>query len=93
MLRKVLCDFEFVYQGRSYKEYGLYLGDTSVPNLAKRKDYTCQIVCQTFKMTEEELGKRIRVHYWDIDRNKLALAGFIFVKLDIYFFPPLSKKD
>lgn len=93
MLRKILCDFEFVYQGRSYKEYGLYLGDTTIPHVAKKRDFTPEIVCQTLKLTKEELGKMIRVHYWDINRAKLELSGFIFVKLEIYFFPPLNKGD
>ena len=92
MLRKILCDYEFVYQGKTYKEYGLYLGDTTVPNQAKRKDFTAQIICYTLKLTEEELGKMIRVRYWDIDRSKLELAGFVFVRLDIYFYPSLNKK-
>lgn len=92
MLRKILCDFEFIYQGKTYKEYGLYLGDTTIPHVAQKKDFTTQIICQTLKMTEEELGKIIKVPYWDIDRMKLEQAGFIFTKINIYFFPSLNKK-
>ena len=93
MLRKILCDFEFVFRGKCYKGYGLYLGDTTIPKVAKKKDMTPQIICQTFKISEEELGKLIRVHYWDLDRAKLEKAGFVFIKIDINFYPPLSKGD
>ena len=91
MLRKILCDFEFVYMGRIYKSFGFYLGDTTIPHIAKTKDVTPQIVCQSFKIPIEELGRIIKVRYWDIDKNKLEQAGFKFVKVQLKFFPPLSK--
>ncbi|MBQ4493813.1 MAG: hypothetical protein II972_04370 [Elusimicrobiaceae bacterium] len=93
MLRKILCDFEFIYRGRIYKAFGFYLGDTTLPQTFKTKDVTPQIVCQSFKIGIEELGKILKVHYWDIDRNKLELAGFKFVKIQLKFFPPLSRDD
>lgn len=93
MLRKILIDFEFVFQGKVYKEYGAYLGDTAVPRVAKTKDYTPQIVCYALKMSGEELGKTIRCAYWDINKNKLELAGFAFVRIEMNFFPPLDKKN
>ena len=93
MLRKMLCDFEFIYAGRIYKAFGFYIGDTTVPHIAKTKDITPQIVCQSFKISIEELGKILRVHYWDIDKHKLELAGFKFVKIQLKFFPPLSQDD
>ena len=93
MLRKILCDFEFIYAGRIYKAYSFYLGDTTLPNVAKTKDVTPQIVCQSFKISIEELGKNLKVHYWDIDRHKLEQAGFQFVKIQLKFFPPLSVDD
>ena len=93
MLRKILCDFEFIYRGRIYKAFSFYLGDTTLPKSFKTKDITPQIVCQSFKISIEELGKILQVHYWDIDRNKLELAGFKFVKIQLKFFPPLSRDD
>lgn len=93
MLRKILCDFEFIYMGRIYKSFGFYLGDTTLPQIAKTKDITPQIVCQSFKIPIEELGKILKVHYWDIDKNKLEQAGFKFVKVQMKFFPPLSRDD
>lgn len=91
MLRKILCDFEIVYQGKTYKEYGIYLGDTSVPRTAKQKDYTPQIVCYALKVSGEELGKMVKSHYWDINKDKLEKAGFVFAKIDLSFYPPLNK--
>ena len=93
MLRKILCDFEFIYLGRIYKSFGFYLGDTTLPHIAKSKDVTPQIVCQSFKIPIEELGRILKIHYWDIDRNKLEQAGFKFVKVQIKFYPSLSKDD
>lgn len=93
MLRKILCDFEFIYLGRIYKSFGFYLGDTTLPHIAKNKDVTPQIVCQSFKIPIEELGRILKIHYWDIDRNKLEQAGFKFVKVQIKFYPPLSRDD
>ncbi len=93
MLRKVLCDFEFIYRGRIYKAFGFYLGDTTLPQQTRTKDMTPQIVCKAFKISIEELGKMLKIHYWDIDRNKLELAGFKFVKISLKFFPPLSRGD
>ena len=93
MLRKILCDFEFIYRGRIYKAFSFYLGDTSRPQTAKNKDVTPQIVCKSFKISLEELGKKLKVHYWDIDRNKLEHAGFKFIKIHIKFSPPLSQDE
>ena len=93
MLRKILCDFEFIYRGRIYKAFSFYLGDTTLPKSFKTKDITPQIVCQSFKISIEALGKILQVHYWDIDRNKLELAGFKFIKIQLKFFPPLSRDD
>ena len=93
MLRKVLCNYEFIFRGRRYKEKGLYLGDTMLPALTLKKDFTPQIVSYALKLSEEEIGSLIRVHYWDLDRNKLELAGFAFIKIELDFYPPLNKKD
>ncbi len=91
MLRKILCDFEFIYKGKIYKAFNFYLGDTNRPQAAKTKDYTPQIVCKSFKIGTEELGKILKVHYWDIDKNKLERAGFKFIKIHIKFSPPLTQ--
>ena len=93
MLRKILCDYEFFFRGRWYRERAVYLGDTMVPAIAQKKDYTSQIVCYALKLSEEDIASLIRVHYWDLDKNKLEKAGFIFTKIKLDFFPPLSKKD
>ena len=93
MLRKILIDFEFVFQGKVYKEYSVYLGDTTIPKAAKTKDFTPQIACYALKMSGEELGKMIKTPYWDINKNKLELAGFAVIRIQMNFFPPLSKGD
>lgn len=93
MLRKILCDYEFSFRGRTYKEFGLYLGDTTIPHATIRKDMTPQIASRALKLSEEELGNLIKVHYWDLDRNKLEEAGFVFIRIEITFSPPLSQSD
>ena len=93
MLRKILCDYEFIFRGRGYKSYDLYLGDTTVPYIVLKRDLTPQIVSSALKLSIEELGNLIKVHYWDLDRPKLEHAGFIFIKIEINFSPPLSQKD
>ena len=50
-------------------------------------------MCKSFKISLEELGKKLKVHYWDIDRNKLEHAGFKFIKIHIKFSPPLSQDE
>ncbi len=91
MLRKILIDYEIIYQGKIYKEYGVYLGDTSVPKAAKQKDFTPQIVCYALKINGEELGKIVKAHYWDINKDKLEKNGFVFNRIDLNFYPPLNK--
>ena len=93
MLRKILIDYEMIYQGKIYKEYGVYLGDTAIPKAAKQKDFTPQIVCYALKVTGEELGKMVKTHYWDINKAKLEKSGFVFVKINMTFYPPLSRGD
>ncbi len=93
MLRKILCDYEFFFRGRWYKDHAVYLGDTMAPALALKKDYTTQIVCYALKLSEEEIGGIIKVHYWDLDRVKFEKAGFVFTKIHLDFYPPLSQKD
>lgn len=93
MLRKILIDYEFVLNGKTYKEYGVYLGDTAIPKAAKQKDFTPQIACYALKVTGEELGKMLKAHYWDINKAKLEKYGFVFVKTNISFYPPLSRGD
>lgn len=93
MLRKILCDYEFSFRGRTYKDKAVYLGDTMVPALAKKKDFTPQIVCYALKLSQEEIANLIKVHYWDLDKTKFEQAGFVFIKLKLDFYPPLDKKD
>lgn len=87
-LKKILCNFEFNYLGARFMANGFYLGDTANIKSAANKDYTPTIVCQSLKITNEKLANFLRCKYWDIDREKLAKAGIIFSKLDIYFYPP-----
>lgn len=86
MLRKILCNYEFTYQGKNYKDYGLYLGDTGQKHLAG-KDFSGQIVCSALKMTEEELANELRCKYWDISRSKLEAQGFKFLHEELYLYP------
>ena len=87
-LKKILCNFEFNYQGSRYMDHGFYLGDTANPKAASSKDYTPAIVCQSLKVTSEQLATLLKCKYWDITRDKLAKAGITFSRLDIYFYPP-----
>lgn len=91
MLRKILCNYEFFYRGAVYKSQALYLGDTNVPRAALQRDYSLQVVSLALKITEEELARMLNSKYWDISRQKLADAGFLFKQLDIYFYPSLDK--
>ncbi len=86
-LKKILCNFEFNYLGINYMERGFYLGDTANPKNITGKDYTPIIVCQTLKITIEQLANLLKCKYWDISREKLAKAGIVFTKVDIYFYP------
>ena len=87
-LRKILCNFEFTYLGIRYMAYGFYLGDTASPRAIAGKDFTPTIVCQTLKISNEQLAGMLLCKYWDITQEKLAKAGIIFTKLEIYFYPP-----
>lgn len=87
-LKKILCNFEFNYSGSRYMGNGFYLGDTANPKVALNKDYTPMVVCQTLKISSEQLGNYLKCKYWDINQDKLAKAGIVFSKLDIYFYPP-----
>ena len=87
-LKKILCNFEFTYLGIRYMAYAFYLGDTASPKSIVGKDYTPNIVCQTLKISNEQLANMLKCKYWDITRDKLAKAGIVFTKLDIYFYPP-----
>lgn len=93
MLRKILCNYEFFFRGRRYKEKALYLGDTLLPSSVRKKDFTPQIVSYALKLSQEEIGNLIKVHYWDLDRAKLEKAGFAFVKIELEFYPPIDKKS
>lgn len=86
-MKKILCNYEFNYQGSRYMSNGFYLGDTANPKAATNKDYTPFIVCQSLKITNEQLGLLLKCKYWDISRDRLAKAGITFTKLDIYFYP------
>ncbi len=86
-LKKILCNYEFNYLGIRYMACGFYLGDTANPKTVSNKDYTPSIVCQSLKITNEQLANALKCKYWDINREKLAKAGITFTKLDIYFYP------
>ena len=90
-LKKILCNFEFTYLGIRYMACGFYLGDTANPKVVMGKDYTPVIVCQTLKVTPEQLANFLKCKYWDITQEKMANAGIIFNKLDIYFYPPRER--
>ena len=90
-LKKILCNFEFTYLGIRYMACGFYLGDTASPKVIVGKDYTPTIVCQTLKVSNEQLANFLKCKYWDITQEKLAKAGIVFSKLDIYFYPPREK--
>ena len=90
-LKKILCNFEFSYLGIRYMASGFYLGDTAAPKAVIGRDYTATIVCQTLRITNEELANFLKCKYWDITREKLEKAGIIFNKLDIYFYPPRER--
>ncbi|MBO4707432.1 MAG: hypothetical protein J5594_02595 [Elusimicrobiaceae bacterium] len=68
-------------------EHSFYLGDTASPKSVAGKDYTPTIVCQTLKITVEQLANMLKCKYWDINKDKLAKAGIVFTKLDVYFYP------
>lgn len=87
MLKKILCNYEFVFNGRTLKGSDLYLGDTNNTKLAKQKDYSSQIVCLALKINNEELAKMLNTKYWDINLSKLEAYGMKFVMLEIYFYP------
>lgn len=87
MLRKVLCNYEFIYEGITHKAYGEYLGDTSNVNSAKTKDYSSEVACKALKMGTEELAKMLNMKYWDISKFKLEQSGFKFVQIEIFFYP------
>ncbi|MDR0953072.1 MAG: hypothetical protein LBM71_02630 [Elusimicrobiota bacterium] len=92
MLRKILCNFEFTTpDGRIFKAYDFYLGDTAEPKTVRHKDFTPEIVCQSLKMSEEALAKRLNTSYWDINRDKLEQNGFTFRLLEIFFYPDPKK--
>lgn len=90
-LRKILCNFEFSYLGIRYMARAFYLGDTANPKVVAGKDFTPMIVCQTLKITNEQLAALLQCKYWDITQEKLAKAGINFLKLEIYFYPPKDK--
>ena len=90
-LKKILCNFEFTYVGIRYMACGFYLGDTANPKAVIGKDYTPTIVCQTLRVSEENLANFLKCKYWDITQDKLAKAGIVFTKLDIYFYPPRER--
>ena len=90
-LKKILCNFEFNYLGLRYMACGFYLGDTTNPKVALNRDYTPAIVCQTLKISQENLANFLKCKYWDINQEKLAKSGIVFKKLDIYFYPPREK--
>ena len=70
---------------------GFYLGDTANPKVVIGRDYTPTIVCQTLRVSEENLANFLKCKYWDITQEKLAKAGIVFTKLDIYFYPPRER--
>ena len=90
-LKKILCNFEFNYLGIRYVACGFYLGDTGNPRVVQGKDYTPVIVCQTLKISDEQLANMLKCKYWDITREKLEQAGITFTRLEIYFYPPKEK--
>ena len=90
-LKKILCNFEFNYMGLRYMACGFYLGDTANPKVVNNRDYTPSIVCQTLKMSEEQLAHLLKCKYWDINQERLAKAGILFTKLEIYFYPPRER--
>lgn len=87
MLKKILCNYEFIYNGHSFKAFGAYLGDTTNPKVAKQKDYSADVICQALKVGKEELAQMINTKYWDITRAKIEAAGITFRTLEIYFYP------
>ena len=87
MLRKILANYEFVFMGKTFKAFDLYLGDTANPKVAKQKDYSCDVVCLALKITNEELARMLNTKYWDINSGKLEAAGIHFNMLEIHFFP------
>ena len=90
-LKKILCNFEFTYVGIRYMACGFYLGDTATPKAVIGRDYTPTIVCQTLRVSQENLANFLHCKYWDITQEKLAKAGIVFSKLDIYFYPPRER--
>jgi hypothetical protein len=90
MLRKVLCNYEFLFNGTPYKGYGLYLEDTANPKVCKYKDYSAQIVSLVLKRTPEELGKMVQCKYWDISRAKLEAGGIKIRTMEIFFYPAVK---
>lgn len=87
MLRKILANYEFVFMGKTFKAFDLYLGDTANPKVAKQKDYSCEVVCLALKITNEELARMLNTKYWDVNSAKLEAAGIHFNMLEIHFFP------
>jgi len=90
-LKKILCNFEFSYVGYRFMACGFYLGDTANPKAVAGRDFTPVIVCQTLRITRENLANFLKCKYWDINQEKLAKAGIVFTKLDIYFYPPRER--
>lgn len=87
MLKKILCNYEFIYNGHSFKSFGTYLGDTNNPKVAKQKDYSGDIICLALKISNEALAKMLNTKYWDINQSKIEAAGIHFRTLEIYFYP------
>ncbi len=87
MLKKILCNYEFICNGQTFRSFGAYLGDTANTKVAKQKDYSSDIVCLALKITKEELARMINTKYWDITKAKIEAAGITFRNLDIYFYP------
>lgn len=77
--------------GARYNSYGFYLGDTASVKCIVGKDFTPTIVCQTLKISNEQLANFLKCKYWDITQDKLAKAGIVFTRLDIYFYPPRER--
>ena len=87
MLRKILANYEFVFMGKTFKAFDLYLGDTANTKVAKQRDYSCEVVCLALKITNEELARMLNTKYWDVNASKLEAAGIHFNMLEIHFFP------
>lgn len=87
MLRKILINYEFSYQGITYKSFGAYVGDTGNMLSVKNKDYSAEIVCLAMKISNEELATMLHTHYWDINQPKLIANGFRFRYVEVEFYP------